>query len=254
MNKDLREQIFNKVGNRVCFDCNQPNPLWVSLNNSIFLCKECQVQHRSYGISISYIKSIELDFWKEDQISILKLGGNDRLKELMSLYNVKSNTDRHTLFFSKLLDYYRRLLRAEVKNDPRPEPPSDDEALVSIEEAKNVNNYNENNENTNNDLNDNTNYNNESNSNDTINNSKISNILNSAWSKTLDVASNIKNKIDETGVSDKIKESSNFVTNKAKEGSSELTKIGTSVYNSGSNYAKTGVDYTKQKYTDIVIN
>ena len=254
MNKDLREQIFSKVGNRKCFDCGEENPLWVSLNNSILLCKECQVQHRSYGISVSYIKSIELDFWKEDQIALLKSGGNDRLRELMSLYSVKQSTDRHQLYYSKLLDYYRRLLRAELKNETRPVPPLDEEALISIEENSDKNNENIN-INPHDDYNKSDNNFDYSESNENVNkntNSGITGYFSTVWNKTLDVASDVKNQIDKTGITEKLKDTTNYVITKAKEGGSEVTKIGKSVVNTGTEYALSGVEYTKHKIEDVV--
>ena len=109
---------------------------------TIFLCKECQLNHRSYGVSISYIRSIELDNWKDEHIALLKLGGNERIKDLMVTYNINPDTNKFTLYNSKLFDYYRKLLKAESRGDQRPKPPSDEEALNLIESKKSFQNKN----------------------------------------------------------------------------------------------------------------
>lgn len=36
---------------------------WASINNGIFLCLNCAGEHRGYGVSISYIRSITIDTW-----------------------------------------------------------------------------------------------------------------------------------------------------------------------------------------------
>jgi len=38
---------------------------WASVNNAIFLCLECSGEHRGFGVSVSYIRSINLDTWYE---------------------------------------------------------------------------------------------------------------------------------------------------------------------------------------------
>jgi hypothetical protein len=259
MNSDIKEQISKTSGNNTCFDCDIANPDWVSINNAILLCKDCQLKHRSYGVSVSYIRSIQLDMWKEDQIALIKLGGNQRLKDLMSVYNIKSSIDRYELFYSKLLDYYRKLLRAELKGDIRPHPPSDEEALMSIDNSKtNVvtseskkvriessNNYN--------DLNDNMNIEDEnSNSSKEATNSGFTGYLSSIWGQSKDIASNLKNKVDETGITEKVKANTSYVYSKVKDSASQIGQYSQVVIEKGTELAHTGIEKTKEKYQEIV--
>ena len=68
--------------NNYCFDCLDKNPNWVSINNAIYLCLSCAGKHRSLGINISNVKSLSLDEITENQMKLLKLGGNERLNSI----------------------------------------------------------------------------------------------------------------------------------------------------------------------------
>ena len=45
--------IMKDPDNLFCFECAVPYPQWVSINNAIFLCKDCANAHRSLGTGIS---------------------------------------------------------------------------------------------------------------------------------------------------------------------------------------------------------
>ncbi len=270
MQKDIKEQFFKNIFNRKCFDCTQENPEWVSVNNAIFLCKDCQLKHRSYGVSISYIRSLELDNWKEEQLALLKLGGNERLKELMLTYNITSSVDRAQLYYSKLFDYYRKLIKAELRGDQRPKPPTDDEALESIDVSK-MSNTKTSNEKLSS-LNDKEpeikipQEENQSQSSGGLF-SSVGGLVGSLWSKTKDTASLIKNKVDETGITEKVTNNTQYYYGKLKETSSEIihkggeigsnvihktAEVGSLVINKGIEYTNTGVEYTKSKVDEVV--
>ena len=38
---ELIEEIQNEEMNKECFDCGSENPEYISINNGIFLCKNC---------------------------------------------------------------------------------------------------------------------------------------------------------------------------------------------------------------------
>ncbi|KAI7738930.1 hypothetical protein M8C21_031816 [Ambrosia artemisiifolia] len=64
-------------GNDLCADCGSPNPKWVSANLGAFLCIKCSGVHRSIGVHISKILSVNLDEWTEEDVdNVIKLGGN----------------------------------------------------------------------------------------------------------------------------------------------------------------------------------
>jgi len=47
--------------NNFCAECFKSDPRWVSVNNGLFLCIMCASTHRSYGVQVSFIRSIDMD-------------------------------------------------------------------------------------------------------------------------------------------------------------------------------------------------
>jgi hypothetical protein len=94
-NKD-RDELFNnlcrKKGNRLCFDCNTPNPKWTSKNYCVFICLDCSGIHRSLGVHISQVKSANMDRWSRDELDVFKAsGGNDAARAFFSQHGWNSN-------------------------------------------------------------------------------------------------------------------------------------------------------------------
>lgn len=263
MEEKLKDKFFKNPQNCFCFDCKNKNPEWVSVNNGIFLCSSCQQRHRMYGHSISYIKSIEMDSFKEEHVKMIINSGNERLVELLKLYSIKDDVNRDVLYTSNLLDYYRKLLKSELKNEQKPTPPNFEEPLQPFDNEKVkhiINNvYRTHEENT-------PNVENKSKEEefnileDKENNNAISSTIGNfafgVWNSTVDVASNIKNKIDETGILEKAKEktgkivedisiTSSYYTEKIKDGTSNLIE-------SGKNLGYKGLEMGKEKIEEVV--
>ncbi|KAF9057915.1 ArfGap-domain-containing protein [Panaeolus papilionaceus] len=72
--------------NKVCCDCQNPNPQWASLSFAIFICLQCAGVHRGFGVHISFVRSISMDTWQDDQVKRMQLGGNLPFKEFMKSY------------------------------------------------------------------------------------------------------------------------------------------------------------------------
>ena len=130
--------------NQQCFDCGKTPAQWASVNNAVYLCINCSGLHRGYGVNISYIRSITLDTWNENQINLMKFGGNKNLRELLELYNIdKNKVDKNILYNSKIMDFYRKYLKKKANNEDNDEKaPSKEDALKTIN--FNLNNINEN--------------------------------------------------------------------------------------------------------------
>ncbi|XP_076939992.1 putative ADP-ribosylation factor GTPase-activating protein AGD11 [Bidens hawaiensis] len=69
--------FLSESGNELCADCGAPDPKWVSVNLGACVCIKCSGAHRSLGVHISKILSVNLDEWTEEDVdNLIKLGGN----------------------------------------------------------------------------------------------------------------------------------------------------------------------------------
>jgi hypothetical protein len=117
-------ELLKDVNNQSCFDCGIIKMLnidsvpvaWASVNNAIYLCLSCAGVHRGFGVSTSYVRSITIDSWNENQMSIIRTGGNKRLKDLLNVYEIDhKQIQPETLYKSKLLDYHRSSVNFKFK-------------------------------------------------------------------------------------------------------------------------------------------
>ena len=111
---DLNE-ILSREGNTTCFDCRNENPKWASLNNGIILCLKCAGIHRSFGLQISTIRSVQVDSWNEKQVKYLSQGGNNKFKEFLAEYKIEPSSSFDLKYKSKAAEYYRCMLKNEVE-------------------------------------------------------------------------------------------------------------------------------------------
>ena len=114
-------EILSLESNKHCIDCNAPNPTWVSINNAVFLCPKCAKIHKTLSPEISTVKSIEVDDFSDEEISLLKLGGNDRFLTLMTEYQITTDQNKEFKYHLKICEYYRMLLQCELQKDSNPE-------------------------------------------------------------------------------------------------------------------------------------
>ncbi len=71
----------------------------------VYLCIDCSGNHRGYGDNIRFIRSITLDSWNDNQIKLMKIGGNKNLRELLEVYNIdKNKIDKNILYNSKIIE------------------------------------------------------------------------------------------------------------------------------------------------------
>ena len=74
-------QFFDELaaadpGNKKCVDCGAHNPIWASLSYGSYFCLECSGIHRSLGVHISFVRSLNMDSWSPEQQTKMRLGGN----------------------------------------------------------------------------------------------------------------------------------------------------------------------------------
>uniref|UniRef100_H2Y5U6 Arf-GAP domain-containing protein n=1 Tax=Ciona savignyi TaxID=51511 RepID=H2Y5U6_CIOSA len=74
--KAILAKFLAKEDNKFCADCLAKGPRWVSWNLGVLLCIRCSGLHRSLGVHISRVKSINLDTWTTDQMIKVCSRGN----------------------------------------------------------------------------------------------------------------------------------------------------------------------------------
>lgn len=197
------EELLKEPDNQMCFDCGKTPAQWASVNNGVYLCINCSGNHRGYGVNISYVRSLTLDKWNDNQIGLMKVGGNKKLKELLDIYKVdKNKIDKEKLYSSNLLEFYRHVLKSKEANEPNSkEAPSQEDALKSSINF-NLNDNNNNNSNVNNEQNKFGSVGSESTNVD--DKESFSNLLNGWMTKFVDGTRNIANKVGEMEIGKKI--------------------------------------------------
>jgi len=119
-NNDIYE-LMNIEDNKKCLDCQAENPRFVSVNNGIFLCETCSKIHKRLGDNISKIKSLISDELTQEDIAILKIGGNARYRNFIKEYGIEEEYNKVYKYHLKLSEYYRLLLYAEVNKGNAPD-------------------------------------------------------------------------------------------------------------------------------------
>lgn len=104
-NQQVKE-LSTSPDNRICIDCKANNTHWASTSYGIFFCLECAAKHRSYGVSISRVKSINMDNWSENELNIMEKGGNKKFREYIE-YNGLGSLDKDNLYKHDLVKQYK---------------------------------------------------------------------------------------------------------------------------------------------------
>ncbi|CAK0903283.1 unnamed protein product, partial [Prorocentrum cordatum] len=102
MPREVEARIRALPGNNVCCDCNHVNPQWATVSYGALMCLECSGQHRSLGVHLSFVRSIQMDSWTAKQIDAMeKSGGNGKMIEYFSSRGIDKSMAIHTKYNTK---------------------------------------------------------------------------------------------------------------------------------------------------------
>lgn len=104
-------KLKNAQANQLCFDCPAVRPTWASVTYGVFLCLDCSATHRSMGVHLTFVRSLDLDEWTQPQIDAMKLGGN---KNCQTYFRKHGLTDMHTKITKKYTSKAAQSYRAEL--------------------------------------------------------------------------------------------------------------------------------------------
>ncbi|TFK55604.1 ArfGap-domain-containing protein [Heliocybe sulcata] len=121
--KTLQDLIKREdLKNKTCIDCGNPNPQWASLSFAVFLCLQCAGTHRGFGVHISFVRSVSMDTWQDEQIRRMKLGGNAPFRAFMQSYPAEGGYNDalspYETYHCWAATQYREKLDAELAGKP----------------------------------------------------------------------------------------------------------------------------------------
>ena len=144
---EVMANILAKPENQVCFDCGSKAPKWSSPYLGIVICYECAAKHRSYGTSISFVRSVDLDKWNRKQLKSLELTGNAYTKQRFNDLGVPIIGGSYDYNNSMVLKV-RQEIEEKVKEELKPNEYKkiDDKKKVDDKKEEEFENININNE------------------------------------------------------------------------------------------------------------
>ena len=143
--KKIEEKIKDELNN-YCVECGEENPEYISINNAIFLCRECTKTHLKLPKNISKIRKNNIKSLTLNEIQYLLCGGNRSLLNFIcNEYPKLAELPSNILYRTQAMIYYRQYLQYSINGCIPPIKPSIKSAYTIpnlFDNSKN-NNYND---------------------------------------------------------------------------------------------------------------
>ena len=120
------KEIKNNELNKECFDCGSCYPEYISINNGVFICKDCLIIHNKFPKQISTTLKNNLSSLNSKELQFMYLGGNQKLLEFINYeYPQLQKFKLNILYQTKAMQYYRNNLNYLVYGGPKPIKPNE---------------------------------------------------------------------------------------------------------------------------------
>ena len=113
--RSCRQLLRSIPGNAQCVDCGRRNPDWASVSYGVLLCTTCSGRHRSYGVSVSRVRSVTMDCWSHSQVLAMLEGGNDQLKNFFNRHEMGEKSKVYDQRYqTKAARFYRKNMEQHI--------------------------------------------------------------------------------------------------------------------------------------------
>ena len=120
-NRATLKSLVRLEANKSCADCKRnKHPRWTSWSLGVFVCIRCSGIHRSMGVHISKVKSVDLDSWPDEQTQNMLKWGNARANK----YWESKLAPGHVPSEAKIENFIRTKYESKrwVMDGPMPDP------------------------------------------------------------------------------------------------------------------------------------